>query len=100
MMDKEYETVKETLFAPTRLYFILKKTEESYAFENVQSGNVLEVLCINMNEVWSLLKRLFEKVFDKVLTYDKNEHHSLKKCFEEMKEPDLNLCQIKRECFE
>ena len=53
-----------------------------------------------MNEVWSLLERLFEKVLDKALTYDKNESHSLRKCFEETKEHNLNLCQRKRECFE
>ena len=61
---------------------------------------MLEVLCINMDEVWSLLKSLFEKIFDKALTYDKNEPHNLRKCFEEMKEHNLNLCQRKRECFE
>ena len=71
MMGKEYKIVKETLFAPAQLYFMLKTVDESYEFENVQNSNVLEVLCMNMDEVWSLLERLFEKVFDKALTYDK-----------------------------
>ena len=57
----------ETLFAPARLYFILKTMEESYELENVQNGNVLEVLCMNIDKVWSLLKHLFEKVIDKAL---------------------------------
>ena len=57
----------------------------------------LKAVCtwMNMDEVWSLLEHLFEKVFDKPLTYDKNEPHSLRKCFEGMKEHNLNLCQKK-----
>ena len=100
MMGKEYETVKETLFTLARLFFILKTMEESYEFSNVQNSNVLEMLRISMNDVWSFLERLLKKVFDKAFTYNKNEPHSLRKCFEEMKERDLNLCKRKRVRFE
>ena len=92
-MGKEFETLKETLFAQARLYFILKTMEESYGFENAQNGDVLEVLCKNVDEVWNLLERLSEKVFDKPLTYDKNEPYRWRKCFAEMKEHDFILCQ-------
>ena len=61
---------------------------------------MLVVLCMYMDEVWSLSERLFEKEFDKALAYDKNEPHKLRKFFEEIKEHHLNLCQRKRECFE
>ena len=53
-----------------------------------------------MDEVWSLLERLFEKVFDKPLNYDKYEPHCLRKYFEEMKKRDLNQFHRKKEGFE
>ena len=35
---------KETLFAPALLYFLLKAMEKVFEYENVQNGNVLEML--------------------------------------------------------
>ena len=99
MMGKEYETVKETLFAPAQLYFILKTMEESYEFESVQNGNVLEVLCLIMDEVLNLLERLSEKVFDKPLTYDKNEPYNSRKCFEEMKKTRFQFMSKEKRMF-
>ena len=85
LIGKEYESIKESLIVPARLHFILKTMEESFEHKSIQNGNVLEVLCMNMDEVWSILKCFYKSVWQAPLIYDKDVSHSRRKCFEKLK---------------